>query len=138
MARKPFSWPNFFVRWAVAIVLVLATINTTEWSYVGWALAPGGSVPLKVLAGLVLLILYVVYLRATWRAIGPVGIILSLAFLGTIVWALIDFGVLDPTEPTAMTYVVLLVVATVMAIGLSWSHIRRRVSGQVDTDDVET
>jgi len=29
------------------------------------------------------------------------------------------------------------VFACVLAVGMSWSHIRRRVSGQFDTDDVD-
>ena len=32
---------------------------------------------------------------------------------------------------------VLVLLATIMAVGLSWSHIRRRLSGQVDTDMVD-
>jgi hypothetical protein len=30
------------------------------------------------------------------------------------------------------------VVAIVMAVGMSWSHFRRRMSGQVDTDEVDS
>jgi Family of unknown function (DUF6524) len=29
------------------------------------------------------------------------------------------------------------VVATILAIGMSWSHVRRRLSGQADVDDVD-
>jgi len=29
------------------------------------------------------------------------------------------------------------VAATILAIGLSWSHVRRRLSGQTDVDDVD-
>ena len=60
-----------------------------------------------------------------------------MAFFATIIWAAIDYELLDPNETTAMTYVILILIATVMAVGISWSHVRRRVSGQVDTDDVD-
>jgi hypothetical protein len=85
----------------------------------------------------VLLILYVIFLRATWRSIGPLGLLLAALFFGTVLWVLIDYGRLDPTRATLMTWVVLVVVATILAIGMSWSHVRRQMSGQADVDDVD-
>jgi hypothetical protein len=32
---------------------------------------------------------------------------------------------------------VLSVLAGVLAIGMSWSHVRRKLSGQYDTDEIE-
>jgi hypothetical protein len=49
----------------------------------------------------------------------------------------IDFGVLNPQRPTIFTWLLLFALATTLAIGISWSHIRRRVSGQSDVDDVD-
>jgi len=138
MAAKQFSWGNFFIRWIVAMAAVMATFNPTPYSYYQWIIHGGdGDLAFKVLAGLVLLILFVIYVRATWNALGPVGVILALAFLGACAWALVDLGLLDLHNTTLLTWVALVVIATVMAIGISWSHIRRRVSGQLDVDDVE-
>jgi hypothetical protein len=50
----------------------------------------------------------------------------------------IDFGLVDTAKPTVMAYLLLILVSLVMAVGLSWSHVRRRVSGQSDIDDLET
>ena len=98
---------------------------------------PGsGSLPLKIVVGLVLTIGFVIYLRATWRSIGPFGVALVVALLAGLVWLVIDLGVLDPDNPDTMTWVVLFGGATVMAIGVSWSHIRRRITGQVDSADI--
>ena len=58
-------------------------------------------------------------------------------FLAALLWVLISQGILSLEEPTALTWVVLFAIATIMAIGLSWSHIRRRLSGQADVDDVD-
>ncbi len=57
------------IRWLVALALVLVTFNPTRWSYVNWLLAdwPGDNMPLKALAGVVLLILFVIFLLSTWR-----------------------------------------------------------------------
>ena len=138
MARPRFSWPNFLIRWAVALTLVFATFNPSPYSYYAWV-GGGGTdgLPLKALAGVVLLIVYIIFLRATWRSIGPIGLALSVAFFGAMIWVLIDFGLIVPGRGQEMTYVVLVVMATILAIGVSWSHVRRRVSGQVDADDVE-
>lgn len=140
MAR-PFTWRNFAVRWTVALALVFGAFNPTGYSYYHWMAekfaAPKLDVgPLEVVVGLALLIAYIVYLRATLRSIGRIGVLLVAAFLAALVWLFVDLGLLDPAAVTPMTWVSLLVVATVLAVGISWSHIRRRISGQLDTDDV--
>lgn len=138
MARPTFSWPNFLIRWAAALILVFATFNPTSYSYYAWVTDPvSGQWPLKALAGVLIVIAFVVFLRATWRSIGPIGLVLAVAFFGALVWVLIDFGLIVPGQGQQMTYIVLVVMASVLAIGMSWSHVRRRAAGQVDADDVD-
>lgn len=139
MARAAFSTGDFLTRWAIALGLVMVTFNPTAYSYVGWLLAdrPGDNLPLKALVGVVLLILYVIFLRSTWRAIGPLGLFLSVLFFGVLLWVLVYYGWLDLTRPNVMTWVALVVFATILAIGMSWSHIRRQMSGQYDVDRVD-
>jgi predicted neutral ceramidase superfamily lipid hydrolase len=142
MAQSSFSLASFLLRWLVALVLVFATFNPTDYSYYRWVAGmdagmDGGNLALKVLAGVALLILYVIYLRATWRSIGPIGVSLATAFLGAVIWVTIDLGLLDLERPTIITWVLLFALATILAIGISWSHVRRRVSGQADMDDVD-
>jgi len=138
MATRAFDGKSFAIRWLVAVALVLGTVNPTGYSYYHWVGDfESGNAPLKVLAGVALLILYVIYLRATWRSIGPIGIVLALAFFGALIWSLAYYGLLDTSQTTVMTYIALLLIATVMAVGISWSHVRRRVSGQADMDDVD-
>jgi hypothetical protein len=139
MAKAEFSAGGFITRWFVALALVMVTFNPTSWSYLSWLPAdwPSDDLPLKALAGVVLLIAFVIFLRATWRAIGPVGLALAGLFFAAVLWVLIDYGWLDPTQANLMTWLVLVIVATVLAIGMSWSHIRRRMSGQYDVDDVD-
>ncbi len=146
MARSSFSLASFLLRWLVALVLVFATFNPTDYSYYRWVAGTGAGVDagmngdnlaLKALAGVVLVILYVIYLRATWRSIGPIGMTLATTFLGALIWVAIDLGLLDLERPTIVTWVLLFAVATVLAIGISWSHVRRRVTGQADMDDID-
>jgi hypothetical protein len=79
----------------------------------------------------------VIYLRATWRSIGPLGLVLAGLFFGGLIWVAIDYGWLDLDRAGVMTWLGLVVAATILAIGLSWSHVRRRLSGQTDVDDVD-
>ncbi len=138
MAQSSFSLASFLLRWLVALVLVFATFNPTDYSYYRWVAGmDGGNLALKALAGVALLILYVIYLRATWRSIGPIGVSLATAFLGALIWVTIDLGLLNLEQPTIITWVLLFALATILAIGISWSHVRRRVSGQADMDDVD-
>jgi energy-converting hydrogenase Eha subunit A len=78
------------------------------------------------------LIGFVMYFRATYESIGIFGVALAVLFFGAIVWLLLDIGWLDPDEPQTFVWVVLIVLATIMAIGMSWSILRRRLTGQVD------
>ncbi len=138
MAQARFKSTSFLLRWLVALVLVFVTFNPTEFSYYRWVSAwDGENIPLKALAGIALLILYVIYFRATWRSIGPIGLTLAAALIAVLIWVTIDFGLLDLNNPTIVTWVLLFGFATILAIGISWSHIRRRVTGQADMDDVE-
>ncbi len=138
MARPAFDLSDFLIRLAVALVLVLGTFNPTDYSYYRWVTDQGsGNLALKALAGVAILILLVIYLRATWRSIGPIGVVLAAAFFGAVIWVLIDFGLLDIGRGNALAWVILVLLATVLAIGISWSHVRRRVTGQADIDDLD-
>ena len=138
MASHAFTARSFLIRWGVALILVLGTFNPSTMSFYHWVINPeGDNIPFKILVGLGLLIAYVVFFRAPWRSIGPIGLALAVGFFGVLIWLMIDNNLLDPEKPKVMAYVGLIVVATLLAIGMSWSHIRRRLSGQMDTDVVD-
>ncbi|WP_323771037.1 DUF6524 family protein [Antarctobacter sp.] len=129
---------SFFLRWLFAFVLLAATFNPTQWNYVRWASANFDTqMPVVVLLGLVLLIGYIIYLRATLRSIGLFGMALILALVGAILWVLIFYGLVDLSDPKLATWIGIFALSLVLGVGLSWSIIRRRLSGQVDMDDVE-
>ena len=138
MAQAAFTPVSFLLRWIIALVLVFATFNPTDYSFYRWVLPMDGeSLPLKALAGILLLIVYVIYFRATWRSIGPIGVGLAAALLAALIWVSIDLGLLNLAQPTIMTWILLFAFATILAVGISWAPIRRRISGQADIDDVD-
>ncbi|KUF11227.1 DUF6524 family protein [Pseudoponticoccus marisrubri] len=129
---------SFVLRWLFAFLLLAATYNPTQWNFIRWSMAHYETrLSVVVLLGLVLLIGYVIYLRATLRSIGGFGMLLVLALVGAILWVLRDLGLMDLSDPKLATWVGIFALSLVLGVGLSWSIIRRRLSGQVDMDDVE-
>jgi hypothetical protein len=83
------------------------------------------------------LIGWTVYLRATLTSLGGFGIFLAMAFFASLLWLLTYWGILPAGSIRAISYMVLFVIAALLATGMSWSHIRRRVSGQVDVEEID-
>ena len=140
MAKK-IGWLGFFLRFLGALAIVFLTYNPTSFSYVSWILPEGNLSswhfgPIEALAGVLLLIGWVIFLRATQRSLGNLGLILAIALVAVLAWLFIDAGLLKADSASAVTWIVLICTAAVMAIGMSWSHIRRAMSGQVDVDDI--
>jgi Family of unknown function (DUF6524) len=137
-AYKGLSWTGFFMRLLIAVALVFSTYNPSEWSYYHWVTEnPPNFDPMMALAGIVLVIGWTIFLRATGRSLGAFGLILATAFFGTLLWMLIDWDIVPADSVTAITYIVLVILSGILAIGISWSHVRRRMTGQVDVDEIE-
>jgi hypothetical protein len=49
----------------------------------------------------------------------------------------VDFGVVRLSNPGVNTWLGILALSLVLGIGLSWSLVRRKLSGQADVDDVD-
>ncbi len=129
---------GFILRWLCAFALLAATFNPTRYNYINWAADYGGmNLSIAVLLGLLLLIGYIIYLRATLRSIGAFGMLLVLALVGAGLWVLYDLGVLRLDNSSFNVWLALIALSLVLGVGLSWSHIRRALSGQSDMDDVD-
>lgn len=129
---------GIFLRWLGAFILLAATFNPTEWNYVKWAEANGNSqLPLTLFLGLILLVGFLVYVLATLRSIGALGMVLIAAVFGSGLWVLIDWGVLALTNSTLNTWLGLLALSLILGVGLSWSILKQRLSGQATVDEAE-
>lgn len=129
---------GIFLRWVGAFVLLAATFNPTEWNYVRWAtLHFEDQLPLTVFLGLVLAIGYIVYLNATLNSIGVFGMLLVAAVFAALVWVLFDWGVLTLANTDVNLWLGILALSLVMGVGLSWSLVQKRLTGQVDVDDLD-
>ena len=131
-----FGASSFLARWLFAAVLVFGTYNPSEWCYFNWIWSKGTEIgPVIAIASVVLLIAWIVFLKATLDSLGLLGIALGGALFGCVIWWLIDIGLLHPNSTAAFTWIILLVLSLILAAGMSWSHIRRRLTGQVDVMD---
>lgn len=129
---------GFVLRWVFAFLLVALTYNPTPYNYIEWTTQNYNvETPLAVLMGLLLVISYIVYLRATLRSIGPFGVFLVLAVVGAMLWVLYDKDLLSMTNKTVNTWIGVFALSLVLGIGLSWSLVRRILTGQADIDDVD-
>ncbi len=129
---------SFVLRWVFAFVLIAATFNPSELNYLRWARTNyTDELPLTVLFGLLLLVAYIIYLRATLRSIGALGMFLVLAVVGAMIWVLYDYGLLAIDNTDALVWLGILALSFVLGIGLSWSFVRRALSGQYDVDDAD-
>ncbi|MDH4073290.1 MAG: DUF6524 family protein [Gammaproteobacteria bacterium] len=137
---REFGFMGFVWRFAASLGLVLITYNPSGFSYWGWVQRAMGAEPstlgpLHFVAGVVLLIGWVILVIATQRSLGFLGLMLGAALLGGLVWLFVDFGILNVSTVSAATWVGLVCIATLLAIGLSWSHVWRRLTGQFEVDD---
>jgi hypothetical protein len=125
-------------RLLIAFALVSLTWNPTRFNYYEWAFAQWSQfAPLVVFIGLVLLIAWIVFLRATARSLGVVGIILATALAGSVLWILFYYDFVDTASGDLLGWIVLALFAAILAAGMSWSHLRRGWAGQADVDDVD-
>lgn len=139
-AAREFNFLSFVWRFFASLFLVMVTYNPTQYSYVHWlrtASENSALGPEHFVVGVVLLIGWVILLAATQRSLGTFGLLLGGALLGGVVWMLTDIGWLNISTLSNATWVGLFCVAALLAVGLSWSHVWRRLTGQfeVDSDD---
>ncbi|MCA9738691.1 MAG: DUF6524 family protein [Gemmatimonadota bacterium] len=134
---------GILVRLLAAALLVHLTYNPFGFSYYDWALEPlfrgprppGHPSALMFLGGVLLLIGWAVFVQATRRSLGMKGALLVVALGGGVVWLLVEQGLLSARGAPAITEIILAVISLLLGIGLSWSLISRRLTGQVDTDE---
>jgi len=126
----------FFISWFFAVLLIAATYNPSFANYATWVRANLATEPaLSALFGRLLVAGYLIYWRATLNSI---GIILIIANLGALLWLLFSAGFLQFGNPVVNGWIVIVALSLMLAIGMSWSVIWRRMSGQVDVDEVDT
>lgn len=137
-----FNFMSFAFRFLGSVALVLLTYNPSGYSYFHWlqsSLSRTGSGfgAEHAFSGVVILIGWTILVSSTLQALGALGLFLASAFIGTLVWLMSSYGVVEVETSTAIIWAALISLAALLAIGMSWSHVRKRLTGQVNVDEVE-
>jgi hypothetical protein len=140
MEHERFSLLSVIGRIVFPFVLVYGTWNPSGTSFYHWAIAPflSGTPaigPVKILVALLLLTGWVVVIRATRRSLGLGGAIVIAGIFGALVWLLVaKGGVYQPHSATAFWHLGLVALSLLLAIGMSWAIVRRKLTGRVEVD----
>ena len=132
---REFTALSFVWRFAASLALVLATYNPSGYSFFHWVRGSEGLGPEHLVVGIVVIIGWVILIAATKRSLDTLGMLLGIVLLAGLVWLLIDLGALSLDSVSSITWVVLVCIALLLAVGLCWSHIWRRLTGQFEVDD---
>lgn len=142
-SKSAISWAGIGIRYLFALVLVCTTYNPSGASFYHWVsnafddeskdIFSAG----KIFLGIVLIIGWAIFIRATTRSLGLPGLLLTAAFFGALFWLLYSVGIITTESPTVLIYIGLVLLSAILTTGISWSHIRRRLTGQVDVDELE-
>ncbi len=145
METKELTWVGILLRCLAALALVYLTFNPTGFSWYHWTIAPMLDAPtsalstlnpLKVLAGIALAACWWFFAHASQRSLGVAGAFFILAGFAAFFWLLSWLSIFTPHSTGAFAHLTLVVVALILGIGLSWSAVKRRVTGQQDTDEL--
>lgn len=141
-ASGSFTLFGFMWRFLAVFCLVVATYNPTKYSYYQWLSdavtgSAGNLGAVHFFVGALGVVGWVILLVATRSSLGTVGVIMGAVVMATLVWLLVDLGWLQADSVTSATWIVLICLSALLAIGLSWSHMWRGLTGQVDVTDEE-
>ncbi|MDR7092055.1 DUF6524 family protein [Cellvibrio fibrivorans] len=126
------------LRFLFALLLVLLSYNPSGYSYFHWVHYSFSDItPYVVIAGIILLIGWGIYIKTTLNSLGLIGVIALAALFACLVWLFIYWGFLSVNDISAMAWVIEVLLAAMLAVGMCWSHFTRRMSGQVDVDEIE-
>jgi len=138
MANDPLPLAFFFARFLFSLALVLATYNPSGYSFYHWMIDFGAGLPsLKVIVALILVMIYYVIFRVVFAAFRRSGLIVG--GLAAVLFAVVLAGVVVPRRSEhswhfyflLSQYITLCAVAIVLSLGVSWSHLIERLTGQL-------
>jgi hypothetical protein len=125
---------GILVRMLAALFLVAATYNPSGYSYWHWAIRPDSTDwALKIFAGFLLIFGYVFAIQVGWRSMGLMMSLPLILVIASCLWLLSDWGWIDLSDWLERTLALEASIAIVLGTGVSFSLIRYRLSGQLNS-----
>ena len=139
-SNNSFSFMSFIWRLIASLILVFISFNPSGYSYFHWAkdaFMGEGAQAIHYFSGAVLLTCWAIFIKSAIDSLGVLGSIFSSAIIGTGTWVLIDMGMINANSTSSITWLILVALGILLAAGLSWAHLKRRLTGQVEIDDID-
>ena len=136
MAVSRFKAHHILIRFIAALVLVFATYNPSGYSYYHWMVSGKAAISHLIVVGTALVAIYAFLVRSTWRSIRLLGLIIAIGFFASLNYMLVEMNWIDYQLYWGKTISIMISIASILSIGLSFSAIRARLAGQIDSDDV--
>ena len=130
------SIPGYLIRLLSAMLLIFGSYNPSGYSYYHWLQVDFGDWAFKLFVGCLLVIGFWYQAGALWRSMRLVGSLALATVLATAAWFLSDLGWIDLSDGTQLTLTVQVGLTILLGTGFCWSHIRYRLSGQVDSENI--
>lgn len=124
------------LRWFLIAGIILATYNPSGRSYYHWVTTADVEISLKISLGLFLFALNLIFIRLTFRAMGYYGVLLLTTVITSIAITLPRMGWVSLDTWPLYQFYILIFFSIAVTLGVSWSALRTRLSGQVDSDDI--
>ncbi len=123
-----------FVRMLAVLFLVMATYNPSGYSYWHWAFRGNmNDWALKIFLGLLIIFGFVFCSYSTWRSLRIVLSVPLILAIGACLWLLSDWGIIDLSDWLQRTLALESALTILLGTGVSFSLIRYRLSGQLDS-----
>lgn len=123
--------PGIIVRTLVCFLVVFATWNPTGYSFLAWARhSPWATWPEIAVLGALLLASHILFWRIAWLSLGADGVSAALAIMLAGVLTLHEFDLVDLWQGSVWPYLLLSAMSLLLAIGMCWSLLKRRIVGQ--------
>lgn len=128
-------------RMLIAAIVVFASYNPTGTSIFHWVMRnfDNGGLPNAwvVLGAIVAILVNIVLLIASWKALGKVGTIIVIILFAAIVYLALQEGWASTGNNTSLQWMALILYSVFLGIGLSGAILWRRATGQVVTDEAD-
>jgi hypothetical protein len=132
--QHAFGVKAFFIRFIYLFVLVLITYNPFHYSLFHWI--QNEHTPLSIGSGILLIMLWSVVLWFVYLGSGFIGLFMGSVMISLLLWMAKNMGMIHFDNTLLNVIFAEISLSLLFSLGLSWAHIRRRISGQLSTDDI--